>query len=302
MPTRPRTTHFLLSFVLVLVLAPALVWGIKAINQDSPAPATSDVPAATADEPQRHGSLGCEVITAPDSAAERAAACETEPPRVAKQRDERPEPRQGRLVSSAVSATEACTAACETGTIESAADGVAPVETTDEAREIVDVVGAIPPLARAIPIDRLDEVEERLGRVVDETLGEIEVPDEAPDVPAEVLEDALVPDGVEIPPAIEIQIDPAPTAPTTLPDPPAAVDPPAAPAPDPVEEQPAASDASELTALLVTDKETAEDLGIPRRMTITLSPQVMRALAILSERKGLELTAAAADSPAPSRD
>ncbi len=54
--------------------------------------------------------------------------------------------------------------------------------------------------------------------------------------------------------------------------------------------------------MLVTDEETAKKLGIPRRMTITLSPQVMRALAILSERNGLELSATAADSAAPSRD
>ncbi len=82
-----------------------------------------------------------------------------------------------------------------------------------------------------IPVDRLEEAEERLGRVVDETLGGVEVPVEAPDVPTEVLEDALVPDGIETPPAIEIELDPAPTAPRPIPDPPAAPDPPASPFP-----------------------------------------------------------------------
>ena len=207
-------------------------------------------------------------------------------PEAKKQGEARPEPRQGRVVSSAIGGTDACTAACETGTIESVGDAAAPVEATDEAQEIIDVVGGIPPLARAIPIDRLDEVEERLGRLV---------PDEVADAPTEILEDELVPD-VQTPPEIEIELDPAPIeppveAPTELPtvsDPAPPVDPPTA---DPV-----------LTTLLVLDEKTAEELDLPSRMTVELSPRVRQTLAILSKQIGLELSASAAHSPAPPRD
>jgi hypothetical protein len=299
---RSHTTRFLLGLIAVLAL-PALVWGIQAVTRDSSGPAGSEAPAAVVDPP-RHDELGCSVLTAPESLADRAAACETEPPPVSKPDKERKQPRKrsGRVAASAMGATTTCTAACETGTIESVGEATAPAETKEEAQGVTDLVGSISPLARVIPTDRLDEAEERVGRVVDETLGGVEVPDEAPDVPTEILEDALVPDGVDTLPAIEIELDPAPSAPTPVPDPPAAVDPPAGPVPAPDEEDPAASDESELTTLLVTDEETAEKLGIPHRMTITLSPQVVRALAILSKRNGLELSATAADSAAPSRD
>ena len=283
-----HTTRLLLCLAAVLAL-PALVWGIQAIQQGPSAPAGSDQPAATADPPP-HDGLGC------------TGVCETEPPPVSKPDKDRKqprEPRHGKVVASAMGGTSTCTDACETGTIESIGEATAPAETKEEAQGVPDLVGSISPVARVIPIDRLGDAEQRVGRVVDETLGGIEVPDDAPDVPTEVLEDALVPDGVETPPAIEIELDPAPTA---IPDPPAVPGPPAEPVPETDEEDPAASDPSELTTLLVTDEETAEKLGIARRMTITLSPQVVRALAILSERNGLELTATAADSSAPSRD
>ena len=287
MPSRPRTTHFLLSFVVVLVLAPALVWGIQAISRDAGPPAPADDPVVSA-EPPRHDALGCTVITAPDSAAERAAACETEPPRAKKkERTERPEPRRGRLVSSAVGGTETCTAACETGSIETVDEAAAPVDITDEAREAIDVVGAIPPLARVLPLDRLDEVEERLGRLA---------PDEVVDAPTDILEDALVPD-VQTPPEIEIELDPAPVEPPA--EPPAEL-PAGAELPAPPVDPPAADPV--LTTLLVLDEDTAEELDLPSRMTVELSPRVQDALAILSKRMGLELSASAADSPAPPRD
>jgi hypothetical protein len=305
-PARTNTTRFLIGFVAVLVALPTLVWGIQTISQDRSEPASPG--RAAIDEP-RQDELGCEVLVAPESLSERAAACETEPPSSREPQREPPrEPRRGEMGGAALAETEDCAGGCSMGTIESetAADTTERVETTDQSKEATDVVGTLLAPTRELPTDRLDDVEERLGR--------IKVPEDATDPVTTLVEDTqdLVPDRVETRPEIEIQLDPVPTEPNPVPDPAPAVDPPTELAPGlsdeepnadaPDDEEPAAPEPSDLTALLVLDERTAKQLGMPSRMTITLSDAVQRALAILSERAGLELSVAPAGSSEPSRD
>ena len=247
-------------------------------------------PLATADPPQ-HDGLGCDGRVRDRAAPRVEADKERKPPRAA--------PRQGG--GSAIGGTTDLHRRLRDRHDREPRRGHRPGRDEARAQGVPDVVGAIPPLARVIPVDRLDEVEERLGRIVDGPRRR-RGPVEAPDVPTEILEDALVPDASRRRPRSRSSSIPRrsrrPPFPTRRRPP--------APRPSPFRIR------TRRTRRLRThrssprcsslDEETAEKLGIPRRMTITLSPQVMRALAILSERNGLELSATAADSAAPSRD
>ena len=205
---------------------------------------------------------------------------ETEPPAPSsaepqrKPRRERDaEPRRG---SMAAAATAGCETDCSTGTIEA----VQPVE---ERRDATDLVGEFLTPIVELP-DPRDEVAERLDDV-EERLGRINLPDDLPD-PTEILEDpeSVIPEDVVTAPEIVIElVPPAVEPPAELPDPPAELP-----------ETP--------TALLVLDERTAEELGIAKRTTITLSERIQRALAALSEREGLELSVAEAGASAPPRD
>ena len=271
-PTRAGATRFLLGFVVVLALLPALVWGIQAGTQDRAAPTRPNEPAAAENDP---GEPGCRALMAPESLAERAAACETEPPAWSPpepQREPRVEPRRAKPKRSARAETERPTDTGEAETV----DAPEPPEATDEPKDAVELVGAFLDPVPEVPTLPLDDVEEAL--------------DDAR---------ALLPDPAETRPEIEIHLQPAPIvsipAPDTLPTTDAVPTPEPVPAVEPPVEVP-------LTALLVLDERTAEQLGMPSRMTLALGEAAERALAILRERAGLEVTIAAPGSSEPPRD
>jgi hypothetical protein len=260
-PARRNTTRFLLGFITVLALLPALVWGIQAAKQDLSAPA---VPRERAADAGPRAELGCAALIAPESLAARAAACETEPPAWSPpepQRRPRPEPRPAAPTRAATAKADRPT---DNGEAETKADEPAPVVPADDPRDAVDIVGAFLAPAPELPVEPLDEVEDAL--------------DEA---------QALLPERVDARPEVEVHLEPAPIVPIPAPD--------AVPAPDPVVavEPPVEPPP---TALLVLDERTAEELGIPSRLTIALGENAQRALAILSERMGLELSIAAPSS------
>jgi hypothetical protein len=258
-PARRNAARFVAGFVAVLVLVPALVWAIQAVDQRRSDPAS---PGQAAADTSRRDELGCRGLT-----------CETEPPSWSPPQPQRRKPRRERRRAAAIEQGPApkadpCDRACQVGTVEAeaaAAGGAAEqLEPVDEPRDATDLVGAVlAPATRKLPTDPLDEVDE-----VEEALEDAQ---------------AVVPDSVEIPPELEIQLDPAPAEPTLDPEP---------ELPDPVAP----------TALLVVDELTAEELGISSRMTIVLNRATWRALAILTERAGLELSAAAPSSAESPRD
>lgn len=299
-PARRNTTRFLFGFVTVLVLVPALVWGIRAVEQDPSTPASASRPAA--DQP-REDELGCTVLTAPESLAERAAACETEPapvsPAEPQRRKPRDEQRRGRTDKPSKAEPEDCDTACEVGAIEAEilGDAAEPVEPAEEPQDVTELVGSLLAPARELPTDPLVED-------VEEALEAIETPDGTTEKAARVIEDAeaLLPDALEDAPAIEIQLGPAPVEPIPAPVPVPPVDPTAELPHAPSDAERADPDPSVPTAVLVLDENTAEELGISRRMTIGLSRAAQRALAILSERAGLELSVAEPGTAEPPRD
>ena len=291
-PARTSTARFALGFVVVLALLPALVWGIRTVSEDRSEPTSADKPAAAA-EPRPH-ELGCSVLTAPESLSERSAACETEPPAYSPpepQHKPRAEKRRAKVDPAAKAEPESCDKACPAGTIEAemVGDAADPVEATDEPQDVRDVVGTIlAPAREKLPTEPLAKVEEPL-EAVEETLEEART---------------VIPDEVKSLPEIEIQLDPPTMEPLPRPLPELESAPtPELPAPLPLP-TPEIAPPIELppSAVVVLDEETAEELGVPERMTIALSKAARRALAIVSERAGLELSVVAPGSSESSRD